>query len=330
MAERATLNILKPFAILGALTAGLMLGACAQSGEALQAEFLAPKSAPAEPATGDDSKVAQTELEKATEYWGKKFREQPRDLDAALSFAKNLKAMGEKKQALAVVQQAAVFHGNDKKLASEYGRLALELEQISVAKQMLAVADDPTAPDWRVVSARGTVLAKEGKFADAIEFYERALTLSQDQTSVMNNLAMAYAGNGDAAKAEAMLRQAEAKGGSAKTRQNLALVLGLQGKFDEAKTVSSADLGDVGAKSNSDYLRKMVKVDPAANPVVGAPVGTKVAKAGKAGKAVAAQAAPVSDVYQPGVGDAPPVDENAPTRVSASPNDALVLKGMTR
>jgi Flp pilus assembly protein TadD len=330
MATRATLKTLKPLAILGVLAAALMLGACAQSSDALQAEFLSPKSAAAEPAKGDETKVAQTELEKATEYWGKKFREQPRDLDAALSFAKNLKAMGEKKQALAVVQQAAVFHGDDKKLASEYGRLALELEQISVAKQMLAVADDPTAPDWRVVSARGTVLAKEGKFAEAIDFYERALTLSQDQTSVMNNLAMAYAGNGDAGKAEAMLRQAEAKGGSAKTRQNLALVLGLQGKFDEAKTVSSADLGDAGAKSNSDYLRKMVKVDPVATPVVGAPAGVKVAKAGKAGKAVAGKVAPVSDVYQPAVAEAPPVDENVPTRVSASSNDPLVLKGMAR
>jgi Flp pilus assembly protein TadD len=330
MAERATLNTLKPFAILGALSAALMLGACAQSSDALQAEFLSPKtafadkSAPAEPSKGDETKVAQTELEKATEYWGKKFREQPRDLDAALSYAKNLKAMGEKKQALAVIQQAAVFHGDDKKLASEYGRLALELEQISVAKQMLAVADDPTAPDWRVVSARGTVLAKEGKFAEAIEFYERALTLSQDQTSVMNNLAMAYAGNGDAAKAEAMLRQAEAKGGSAKTRQNLALVLGLQGKFDESKQVSSADLGDAGAKSNSDYLRKMVKVDPVANPVAKASSGAKAAKA------VAAKAAPVSDVYQAPIAEAPPVDENAPTKVSASSNDPLVLKGMTR
>jgi Flp pilus assembly protein TadD len=327
MAERATLKTLKPLAILGALAAALMLGACAQSGEALQAEFLSPKSAPAEPAKGDESKVAQTELEKATEYWGKKFREQPRDVEAAISYAKNLKAMGEKKQALAVVQQAAVFNGDDKKLASEYGRLALELEQISVAKQMLAVADDPTAPDWRVVSARGTVLAKEGKFAEAIDFYERALTLSQDQSSVMNNLAMAYAGNGDAAKAEAMLRQAEAKGGSAKTRQNLALVLGLQGKFDESKTVSSADLGDAGAKSNSDYLRKMVKVDPVVNPVVSAPAGAKVTKSAKA---VAAKAAPVSDVYQPAPAEAPLVDQDAPQRVSASSNDPLVLKGMTR
>ncbi len=324
MAERATHKTIKPFAIVGALAVALMLGACAQSGEALQAEFLAPKNAPAEPAQGDETKLAQTELEKATEYWGKKFREQPRDLDAALSFAKNLKAMGEKKQAMAVIQQAAVFHGDDKKLASEYGRLALELDQISVAKQMLAVADDPAAPDWRVISARGTVLAKEGKFAQAIEFYERALTLSQDQTSVMNNLAMAYAGNGDAAKAEAMLRQAEAKGGSPKTRQNLALVLGLQGKFDEAKTVSSADLGDAGAKSNSDYLRKMVKVEPSAAPVVKAPWGAKTSKTG------AAKAAPTSDAFNPVAADAPVFDENAPTRVSASSSDPLVLKGMTR
>ena len=43
-----------------------------------------------------------------------------------------------------------------------------------------------------------------------------------------------------------------------RVRQNLALVLGLQGKFDEARKVASLDMSDQDAKSNMTYLRNML------------------------------------------------------------------------
>ena len=45
------------------------------------------------------------------EYWGKAYAKNPRDAQAAINYAKNLKALGEKQQALAVLQQASVYHG---------------------------------------------------------------------------------------------------------------------------------------------------------------------------------------------------------------------------
>ena len=291
MARAAAFPSAKSLAVFASLAASLMLGACAQDGNELQTSLLDEKSAPKVEEAAEAEKasaVPRTELEKATEYWGKKFREHPNNLESALSYAKNLKAMGERQQALAVIQQAASTHGNDKKLASEYGRLALELDQISVAKQMLAIADDPASPDWRVISARGTVHAKEGKYAEAIPLYERALLLSQEQTSVMNNLAMAYAMAGQADKAEDILRRIEAKGGNAKSRQNLALVLGLQGKFDESKTVASQEMGPTSATSDNEMLRRMVKTE---KPAAEASVSKVSAKARSAIKPAVTEAA---------------------------------------
>jgi len=246
--------------LLAALSASLMLGACAQLGDGEGPQLLS--------SLGEDQPAAaqasnQTELEKATGYWGKEYAKNPRNVDAALAYAKNLKAMGQKRQALAVLQQASVYNGANKSLASEYGRLALEFDQISVAKQMLQVADDPANPDWKVISARGTAFAKEGAYGQAIPLYERALTLAPDHPSVMSNLALAYAMNGQADKAEPMLRKASAAdAGNAKVRQNLALVLGLQGKLDEAKRVAAADLTPEAAASNAELMRKLVKVEP--------------------------------------------------------------------
>ena len=151
----------------------------------------------------------------------------------------------------------------DRELAGEYGRLALDLDQVGAANQLLAVADDPTKPDWRVISARGTVMAKQGKYSDAIPFYERALTLSQNNPTVLNNLAMAYAMMGDAKKAEEILRQAVTTEGAApKVRENLALVLGLQGRYDESRSVAAGVLNSEVASANTSYLKQMVKLDP--------------------------------------------------------------------
>jgi Flp pilus assembly protein TadD len=247
-----------------------MLGACSsQLANPAQGDFASLTTA----STPDSS----SELQKATEFWGKEFAQNPRDLKVALNYAKNLKAMGEKQRSMAVLQQASLFHGQSRELASEYGRLALELDQVNVAGRLLAAADDPGNPDWRVISARGTVLAKQGKYTEAIPYYERALTLALDQHSILSNLAHAHAMNGDASRAETMLRQAAtADRSSLKIRQNLALVLGLQGKYDEAKLLASGDLPAESAAENANVLRQIVKLEPKAPPTHQAP--TKVAQ----------------------------------------------------
>ncbi len=250
---------------LAALTATLMLGACAQTGvedTGLMAALLPASDTQTEVAA--DAAPTSTDPLKATEYWGQQYSKNPRDLEAALSYAQNLKVIGQKGQALAVLQQAAIIHGDDKRLAADYGRLALELDQVSLAKKLLAIADDPVNPDWRIILARGTALAKEGSYREAISFYERANTLKPNHPSVLNNLALAYIMSGEAERGEAMLRQASdsGQGVDAKVRQNLALVLGLQGKYEEATKVGSMDLAADQAQANTDLLKKMVKLDP--------------------------------------------------------------------
>ena len=214
-------------------------------------------------ALDSDGQSSMSELAKATEYWRKQYAKNPADAAAALNYAKNLKAMGQKKEALAVLQQTHPQNSQNREHLSEYGRLALELGQVSTAKQLLERADDPIKPDWRVVSALGTVLAKEGRYKEAIANFERARALAPGKASVLNNLAMAHALDGEAAKAEALLRRAaDGEGSDARVRQNLALVLGVQGKYGEAKKVAGIDLSEESAQGNIDYLRKMTRAEP--------------------------------------------------------------------
>lgn len=214
------------------------LGACSQ-GNSLSLGLENERAKTTDIATSSAGLRPEAELEKATAYWGDEHTKNPRDPKAALNYARNLKALGRKPQALSVLQSSYMHAPEDKEFLSEYGRLALELGQVSTAGQLLARADDPARPDWRVLSARGTVHAKQGQYKEAIEFYERARALAPDQVSVLSNLGMAYAMNGEALRGEELLKQASSMGSpDPRVSRNLALVLELRGKSTDAASAA--------------------------------------------------------------------------------------------
>jgi Flp pilus assembly protein TadD len=253
---------LRACSLLVVVGGGLLAGGCSQMGSA-QALLTAAQAPSLAEAAAPPAQDGRTELQKATEYWGKAYAKDPRDAKTAINYAKNLKAMGEKQQALAVMQQASIYHGTNRALNAEYGRLALEFDQVSLAQKLLEQADDPANPDWRVISARGTVLAKQGIYKDAIAHYQRALTVAPNEASILNNLAMAYVALGEPDKAEPLLKRAAAAGSrDGRVNQNLALALSLQGKYDEAKVAAGHDLSADKAAANVDYVRSIVNLEP--------------------------------------------------------------------
>lgn len=305
-------------AVVAASLLTAFLGGCAQMGTP-SFDLLSSHEPPR-----DERELAsaapQTELQKATEYWGKQHAKNPRDVEAALSYAKNLKAMGQKQAALSVLQQASRLHGGDRRVASEYGRLALDLDQVSLAAQILEAAEDPAKPDWRVVAARGTVMAKQGKYSEAIPFYERALALAPGQPSILNNLALAHTMSGNSAKGEELLRQAAASQGAApRVKQNLALVLGIEGKYDESKQVAAAVIAPSDAAANADLLRRMTRNEPKGSAPAGTvPAATDAPIAVANGADAPAQAAKAKTVPAPSA----PVKTVATSQRPAAPAKA--------
>lgn len=271
-APSATQRCVRRVSILAAMTASLMTGACAQlSGDEGASLTALSSSQPEAPDT-------RSELEKATEYWGKEYAKNPTKAEPALAYAKNLKALGHKRQALSVLQSSVNHNARDIDLISEYGRLAVEFDQLAVAEKLLERADIPGKPDWKVISARGTVLARQGRYKDAIPMFERAMLQSNGHPSVMNNLAMAHAMGGNPKEAENILRDAIAKGGSEKVNKNLALVLGLQGRYAEAKEAGAKVQSASFAASDTETIRKIVNL-----PAKSAPApATQVAQAPRA------------------------------------------------
>jgi len=191
--------------------------------------------------------------------YGAQYHADPSKVDVALHYAQALRATGQRAQAVAVLERLSMQNPNDKNVLGEYGRALAEAGDYEQALDVLGRAHSPDQPDWRILSAQGAVLDQLGRHTEAQSYYQTALKIVPDEPTVLSNLGLSYALSKDLPNAEATLRRAaEHRSVDPRVRQNLALVVGLQGRFAEAEQIASADLPPDQAAANVAYLRKML------------------------------------------------------------------------
>jgi Flp pilus assembly protein TadD len=196
---------------------------------------------------------------RAVEAYGERYRANPKDADAALAYGQALRATGQRAQAAAMLEQASIAHPGNKTLLAAFGRALADNGNFQQAFDVLARAHSPENPDWRILSVQGTVLDQLGRHDEARRYYASALNIVPDEPSVLSNLGLSYVLSRDLPKAEETLRRAFASArADARVRQNLGLVVGLQGRFAEAETIVRADLPADEAAANVAYLKQML------------------------------------------------------------------------
>lgn len=198
---------------------------------------------------------------KATAESGKLWQKDPKNLRLGMTYAAELKRLGQTQQQLQVLAMLTQYHPQDKALLTFYGRELAQAGQSDQAQDVLSKAIAAGATDWRVYSAMGSALDQQSKYGEARDYYQKALAIAPGNIAVMNNLGMSYALEGNLKQAESTLREASnLPGGKSESRlrQNLALVVGLQGRFDEARQIASADLPPDEVEANMAYLQKML------------------------------------------------------------------------
>jgi len=196
---------------------------------------------------------------RSIDTWGARYRENPADPDAAINYARALRATEQRAQAVAVLEQASIRNPHNMDVLGAYGRALAEAGDYAQALDILGRAHTPDNPDWRILNAQGAVLDQLGRHAEAQRYYSSALKIVPNEPSILSNLGLSYALTHDLRRAEATLRQAMARPNAApKVRQNLALVVGLQGRFDEAEKIAGADLPPAEATANVHYLRELL------------------------------------------------------------------------
>ncbi len=199
----------------------------------------------------------------ASERVGAAYAANPKDRNAGLQYAQLLAMTGKNTQALAVMQQVAIQNPTDREVLSAYGKAQAGAGQLQQALDTITRAQTPDRPDWRLKSAEGAILDQLGRLSEARMAYRDALDLKPGEPSVLSNLAMSYLLAGDLKTAERHLRTAIADpSADSGIRQNLALVTGLQGRFDEAEQIARQELSTEQATANVARLKAMLAKAP--------------------------------------------------------------------
>lgn len=191
---------------------------------------------------------------------GKAHAQAPADIAKGMAFAAALNANGQTDKALDVMASLAAANPADASLHATYGKALVRAGRGPEAIAALTGPALQASRDASVYSALGSAYDQTGAFAEARAAYAQALALKPGDSATLNNSAMSYMLQGDPAQAEALLRQALAGKASAdpRVRQNLALAIGLQGRFDEARDVASKDLPQADVDANLAYLEQML------------------------------------------------------------------------
>ncbi len=230
--------------VLLAGVAALALSACASNRASMQDPIT----------TGSISADATSLGQLAARY-----KARPQDKIAIIYYAAALRAAGQADQAVAVLEAGLAIHRNDLDIKIAYAKALTAAGRFSQALNVADDAIDPATPDWNALMVKGAILDQNGKNAEARALYTQALLIAPNESSLEANLGLSYAMTNELDKAEQHLRKAvQMRGANSQVRQNLALVIGLQGRFDECRAMFAKELPPDQVDANMSYIRALL------------------------------------------------------------------------
>ncbi len=265
----------RPAAILISLLAA-GIGAPALAGDPVAA----PAATPAAPQAATASERATYDrldpLSRSV-FWSRERQINPADPVPGVKLAQALREMGQYDQAVSAAQQTLVGQPSNVEAMLELGKAHIARGQAFYGIAPLEQARVIAPGDWRALSLLGVAYQQVRRVDDARAIWTEALRLSPDNPEVLTNAAVALTAEGNAPAAETLLRRAVAQpGATLRMRQNLALVLGLQGRTAEAEQIIRRDLPPELAERNLQWLRE--KTVPGTTQTATAPALTGTAR----------------------------------------------------
>jgi Flp pilus assembly protein TadD len=196
----------------------------------------------------------------ATTKLARKWQKNNGDATIGMQYAAQLKAIGSYDKALAILRQTSMRNPQNQTVLFVYGNQLAAMKQLAQAQSVLQKAHSVGKPNWKIYAAQGAVLDQMGQHDRAQVAHSYALKLAPGKPAIINNIAMSYVMAGKLKRAEDTMRPIYKHAGSnSRIRQNMALIVGLQGRFKEAEKIAAADLPPQDVKANIAYLRQMLR-----------------------------------------------------------------------
>ena len=249
----------------------VLLGAAALAGPAAAWPFgsggstATPAAAAAKPADTSAPKKAGAQERAAADrlnplarsaFWAHEVGVDPTDAQAGVELAASLRILGRYEEASDAVGKVLVLYPDNLEALLESARAAVASGKGFYALEPLRRAERLAPRDWRVYSLLALAHDQNQQPQEARAAYDQALALAPNNPAVLSNLGLWYATHAQPTLAETYLRKAVAQpDAGAQERQNLALVLGMEGKLADAESLMREDLPPEVAAGNMAYLR---------------------------------------------------------------------------
>lgn len=213
-----------------------------------------------QPATPEE--IAQAERSDPitrANFWSNEYQKNAADLQTTVAFMRALRRIGSHDRVEEIASTSLPIHPTAYEIYLELGRSFMANNKPTEAAQaFLRSADLSPETDAAPLAALGLAFDRLESHDQAQDAYQLALEREPTRVSTLSNYGLSLALTGNLARAEEVLRLAnEQPAADVRVRQNLALVLGLQGKFEEMVSVDpSAPTRSV--EENQRALRNMM------------------------------------------------------------------------
>lgn len=245
-----------PLPCFGALRATLVAGVSALMLSACATDPTTTGSIGSQP---DFTSMTRADAQASLQQLANAYKARPKDKTVVIYYAAALRAEGQAEQAIAVLEEGIAQHPKDIDIRIAYAKALTAGGRLEQALNVLDNTISPDQPDWNALSVKGAILDQMGRNDEARALYSQALTIAPNEASLEANLGLSYAMTNELDAAEQHLRKAaRMPRASSQIRQNLALVVGLQGRFDESRTMFARELAPDQVEANMAYIRALL------------------------------------------------------------------------
>ena len=172
-------------------------------------------------------------------FWANEYQKDAGNLETTVEFMRALRGIGSHERVLEIATTSLPIHPESHEIFLELGRSFMAQNKHDQAVQaFVRSADLAPSTEATPLAALGLAFDRLEEHDKAQQAYQYALDRDPNRATTLSNYGLSLALTGQLEAAETALRKAvAAPGADVRVRQNLALILGLQGRYDEMSAV---------------------------------------------------------------------------------------------
>jgi Flp pilus assembly protein TadD len=205
----------------------------------------------------DDARKAG-DFDMAMPLYGRALQARPDGIEAKLGLGQVYLSSGAPDEAAALFRDVLDKKANNQTARRGLAFALISMGQPDLAERQLEAASSADARDYRTLNAYGVVLDMLGRHAEAQAKYRQGIELAPDYVPLRSNLGLSLAISGQAPEAIALLVPlANSRAADGRVRQNLAFAYAMNGDLENALAVSRRDLDERSAQRQLSYFMQL-------------------------------------------------------------------------